>query len=288
MFIPLHDANQLRHLRTQYVTLAIIFANCLIWLFFGTTLFVGEASVRATIISFGFIPAVANGYETLPAAFQLAPGIAKYVTYSFLHADFMHLAGNMLFVWVFGDNVEDAMGHLKFVVFYALCAVAGALLHSFIFPASEAPLVGASGAAAGIIAAYLLLHPNVKIWVLALGRIPLRLSALWVIGAWIAFQVFNFLFTIGDAVSWAAHVGGILAGLILLPLLKRRGVPLFDRTPETEVIPPVPPPHVAEKGHRLRGEPEPREQQEKQDSRRGRTGGPWGRQWGRGAKRRDK
>lgn len=282
MFIPLHDTNKLDHVRIQYVTLAIILANCAIWLFFGTTLFVGESAVRATIVSYGFIPAVANGYEALPEAFQAAPAFAKYLTYSFLHADFMHLAGNMLFVWVFGDNVEDAMGHLKFALFYAACAIAGALLHSFVFPASEAPLIGASGAAAGIIAAYLLLHPNVKVWILALGRIPLRLSAIWVIGAWIGFQVFNFLFSVGDEVSWSAHVGGIAAGIILLPLLKRSDVPLFDRTPAEEVIPPVPPPHVAKKGHRLRGQPE--EPKEEPDFARDKpaesSSGPWGRKAG--------
>ena len=272
------------------MTLILILANCFIWLAFGTTLFVGESSVRATIVSFGFIPAVANGYEALPAAFDIAPGYAKYVTYSFLHGDFMHLAGNMLFVWVFGDNVEDAMGHFKFLLFYLLCAIAGALMHSLVLPASESPLVGASGAAAGIIAAYLLLHPNVKVWILALGRIPLRLSAMWVIGAWIGFQVFNFFVSQGDAVSWSAHVGGILAGLVLLPLLKRPDVPLFDRKPAEEVIPPVPPPHVAEKGHRLRGQPEPLKETgddkpEKPlrpwgrggNSTRDGSGGPWGR-----------
>jgi membrane associated rhomboid family serine protease len=255
LFVPLHDANELKHIRLQYVTLTIIVANCAIWLLFGTTLISDEETARAAIFSYGYIPAVVNGYETLPADYQQVPPSANYVTYAFLHADLMHLAGNMLFVWVFGDNVEDAMGHSRFVVFFLICAAAGAAAHGLLQPASTAPLIGASGAAAGIITAYVMLHPRVKIWILALGRIPLRLTALWVIGAWIIFQVANLLFTRDDPVSWGAHVGGILAGAILLPLMKRPEIRLFDRRPVDEVIPPVPPPAVAEEGHRLPGQP---------------------------------
>jgi membrane associated rhomboid family serine protease len=239
LFIPLHDANELKHIRLQYVTLSIIAVNCLIWLLFGTTLISDEASVYAAIFSYGYIPAVANGYESLPSAYAQLPPLASYVTYSFLHGNFMHLAGNMLFIWVFGDNIEDAMGHLRFLLFYVLCAAAGAVAHGLILPASTSPLIGASGAAAGIIAAYVMLHPRVKIWILALGRIPIRLTAFWVIGAWIIFQIASLLFTQDDSVSWGAHVGGILAGAILLPLMKRRNVSLFDRKPVEAVIPPV-------------------------------------------------
>ncbi len=244
MFIPLHDANRLRHIRLQYVTLGLILANCVIWLLFGTTALGDASSVRATIASYGFIPAVATGHETLPANLYRVPAAATYVTYAFLHSDFMHLAGNMLFIWVFGDNVEDAMGHLKYLVFFLACAAAGAATHAFVQPLSVSPLIGASGAAAGVITAYMILHPRVKIWILALGRIPLRLSALWVAGAWIAFQVYNFVSSDGDSVSWAAHVGGIVAGIVLLPLLKRRDAKMFDFTPVDETVPPVPPPSV--------------------------------------------
>lgn len=278
MFIPLHDANYLKRIRIQYVTLAIILVNCLIWVLFGTGVFVSENASRATLFSYGFIPAVANGYETLPAELDQIPEFATYVSYAFLHADFWHLLGNMLFIWVFGDNVEDAMGHFRFFVFFMLCAAAGALFHSLIQPDSVSPLIGASGAAAGIIAAYLMLHPRVKIWILFLGRIPIRLSALWVIGAWIAFQLFNFAFNSEDQVSWGAHIGGLLAGAILLPLLKDRDVPLFDRQPAEEVIPPVAPPAVAKEGHKLPGQSEPKERaadkQEQEDA----APAPWGRQ----------
>lgn len=257
MFIPLHDANYLRHIRLQYVTLAVIVANCAIWLVMAAS-GVGAAdnpASQATFFSYGFIPAVANGYENLGPDLSVLPEPATYVTYAFLHGNFMHLAGNMLFIWVFGDNVEDATGHVRFVIFFLACAVAGALMHSLIQPQSTSPLIGASGAAAGIIAAYLMLHPRVKVWVLALGRIPLRLSAMWVISAWIAFQVINLLIAGDDQVSWGAHVGGIIAGVILLPLLKRRDVPLFDTSPVEETIPPVAPPSVSEDEHRASTDP---------------------------------
>ena len=92
----------------------------------------------------------------------------------------------MLFLWVFGDNIEDAMGHLRFIMFYLMCGIFAAVLHSWMNPTSELPLIGASGAVAGVIAAYLILHPKVKVWVLALWRIPIRITAAWALGIWIA------------------------------------------------------------------------------------------------------
>jgi membrane associated rhomboid family serine protease len=277
VFIPLHDSNALKHIRVQYVTLLLIIVNVLVWLFFTSPIYVSEEAMRAAVFSYGFIPVIASGEQTLPFELQRIPPVASYVTYAFLHGDFMHLAGNMLFVWVFGDNVEDAMGHLRYLFFYLCCAAAGAVVHAFVLPQSEAPLIGASGAAAGVVTAYLLLHPRVKVWVLALGRIPLRLSALWVIGAWIVFQFASFTFAGEEQVSFAAHVGGIAAGAVLLPVLKRRGVALFDRKPVSEVLPPPLPPAVPEPGHRLPGEPD--EAQVEQDRReREAAPSPWGRQ----------
>ena len=227
MFLPLHDANELKHVKIQYVTLLLIAANIIIWVVWSTPSLSSAEAVRATYISFGYIPAVINGYKSLPAVYATLPEQASFVTYAFFHSDFMHLAGNMLFIWVFGDNVEDAMGHFKFLLFYLACAAVGALGHGMINPQSVAPLIGASGAAAGIIAAYLMLHPQVKIWVLMFGKIPLRISALWVIGAWISYQVFELIFNSGSDVSWGAHVGGILTGALLVLFMRRPGVKLF-------------------------------------------------------------
>ena len=229
MFIPLHDANGLKHIRLQYITLAIIVLNCAIWLTLGTPAFVSEETVLATVYSYGFIPAVVNGFDTLSPELQVLPDAATYVSYAFFHGDFMHLAGNMLFIWVFGDNVEDAMGHLRFLVFYLMCAAAAAWAHAYFAPQSTMPLIGASGAAAGIVGAYLVLHPRIRIWILALGRIPLRIPAMYVLGAWIGFQFIQLAVAPEDQVSWAAHVGGALAGMLLILFMRRRGGPLFDR-----------------------------------------------------------
>ena len=151
------------------------------------------------------------------------------LTYMFLHGDILHLLSNMLFLWVFGDNVEDAMGHIKFIVFYLVCGIAGGLAHSLALPASKLPLIGASGAVAGVIGAYLILHPRVMVWVLAFRFIPLRISAAWVLGVWVATQLFMVLLNQPDQVAWWAHIGGMVAGAILILFMRRPGVPLFDR-----------------------------------------------------------
>src|SRR5690606_28141004 len=125
--------------------------------------------------------------------------------------DFWHLIGNMVFLWVFADNVEDAMGHVRYAIFYLLCALGAGYAYVLSAPASQAPVVGASGAIAGVVAAYFMLHPTQKIWVLLFGRIPVRLGAIWVLGAWILFQVYSIV-TAGpdDEVAWWSHVGGLV------------------------------------------------------------------------------
>ncbi len=233
MFIPLHDQNKLENVKLQYVTLGLIAINIIIWLVTGINTSNVETA-NALYYSYGFIPAVLNDQVLLPAEYAVLPEQASYVSYSFFHANFMHLASNMLFLWVFGDNVEDAMGHFRFLIFYLLCAIAGALFHGFAFPKSESPLIGASGAAAGIVAAYVILHPKVKIWILAFGRIPLRLSAMWVIGAWIGFQFINFFALSDSDISWAAHIGGIIAGAILIFVFKRSDVKAWDKDLQAE------------------------------------------------------
>lgn len=225
MFIPLHDANEFRYIRVQYVTMAIIAVNVVVYLM--TTLG-SEDFVNAAVFGFGYIPSTIFDIAERPPEMVIVPDDWTFLTYSFLHGDIWHLGGNMLFLWVFGDNVEDALGHFRYLIFYFACAAAGALMHGLIAPDSEAPLIGASGAIAGIVAAYLILHPRVKVWVLALGRIPLRLPAWILLALWIAFQ-FAMIFIGGDeSISWAAHVGGIIAGAVLVLILRRRPIPIAD------------------------------------------------------------
>ncbi|RLQ88607.1 rhomboid family intramembrane serine protease [Notoacmeibacter ruber] len=234
MFIPLHDANDLIYIKRQYVTLCLIAANTAIWLVTGT---MGNDVLMAYSTMLGFTPAL--GQDVLPDASGLGPlgGTITYLSYAFLHGDIFHLGGNMLFLWVFGDNVEDAMGHFRFLVFYLLCAIGAALFHGVVLPASSIPLIGASGAIAGVVAAYVILHPRVKIWALVFARIPIRLRAQWLLGAWIVLQVVMFILLPDDAVSWAAHLGGIMTGALLVLPFKRKDQPILDRRIE--------PPHAA-------------------------------------------
>jgi membrane associated rhomboid family serine protease len=226
LFIPLHDANGLEHIKFQYVTFGLIAVNIIVFLFTGLG---SEQFATATTYGFGYIPSVAFDLVSLPPEWYFVPEDFTYLTYAFLHADIFHLGGNMLFLWVFGDNIEDALGHLRFLLFYLLCAIGGALFHGLLDPGSRIPLIGASGAIAGVVVAYLILHPRVKIWVLAFARIPLRIPAWIALTLWIGFQFVMFAMAGEEQVSWACHIGGIITGAILVFFLKRRAVPLFDR-----------------------------------------------------------
>jgi len=230
LFIPLSDDNPLKFLRYQWVTVGIIAANVLVFILqlsgLGLAAGTSFAVVPAELVEVGIGAGAAHGpYDTIPV-----PEVATLVTYMFLHADVVHLASNMMFLWVFGDNVEDAMGHVRYLAFYLLRGIAGALAQTAMEPQSQLPLIGASGAVAGIISAYLILHPKVKVWVLALWRIPIKITAYWALGFWILAQFTNLLIDTEESVAWGAHIGGLAAGAVLILFMRRRGVPLFDRT----------------------------------------------------------
>lgn len=234
MFIPVFDINERQNIPLHYATLGLIGANVLVFML---QLWVLSDNAEA---AFMLIPGVFTGEYARPEAITAVPEWATLLTSAFLHADFWHLFGNMLFLWVFGDNVEDALGHIRFVVFYLLCAMAGGAAHILWDPDSVAPLLGASGGVAGIVAAYLVLHPRVRVWVLVLGKIPLRLPAFWIIGAWIVFQVAWAVIEGDVIVAWWAHVGGIVAGVVLVLILRKPGTPLLDRGLAGEGIAPDP------------------------------------------------
>lgn len=227
MFVPLHDENPLKSIRFQWVTIGIIIANIIVYFFETARL------DEVAIAGFAIVPKELFDTSLLPipteAVGPAVPERLTLLTYMFFHGDILHLAGNMLFLWVFGDNVEDAMGHIKYLFFYLACGVLGGLLHAWIDPASEIPLIGASGAVAGVIAAYLVLHPRVRVWVLALKAIPLRISAAFALGLWILMQVVMVLIPQVGPVAWWAHIGGLIAGAVLVVFLRRPGVPLFDK-----------------------------------------------------------
>jgi membrane associated rhomboid family serine protease len=150
----------------------------------------------------------------------------------------LHLAGNMLYLWIFGNNIEDAMGHVKFAIFYLLCGFAAVAAQVLPNPASEIPMVGASGAISGVLGAYMLLFPRAKVLlglplgflIVELGRFP----AVWVLLIWFLMQLFMGGLSLtrppgaeGGGIAFGAHAGGFVAGLLLVTLFKRRGVPLW-------------------------------------------------------------
>jgi len=227
MFVPLHDENPLKSISFPWVNVLIIVINVVVYFF--ETVRLDEVAIA----SFAIIPKELFDTSLLPVAVEQTgprfPERLTLLTYMFFHGDILHLLGNMLFLWVFGDNVEDALGHIKYALFYLACGVAGGLVHAFVDPGSDIPLIGASGAVAGVIAAYLVLHPRVRVWVLALKAIPLRISAAFALGVWIAIQVVMVLLPQVGPVAWWAHIGGLAAGAILVVFLRRPGVPLFDK-----------------------------------------------------------
>jgi len=238
LFIPVWDRNPLETIHFQAVTLALVAANIIIYAVFQSGAV--AATSLESILGFALIPAeLLNDGFFGDATYQIFGGQAPVperltlVSYMFLHGGIMHLVGNMAFLWVFGDNVEDAMGHVRFLLFYLMCGVFAGLAHTLAAPGSPQPLIGASGATSGVIAAYLMLHPKVRLWVLALPFIPLRISAGVALGIWVAFQVYSLLFSADSHTAWWAHIGGLAAGAVLVLFMRRPGVPLFDRVPTT-------------------------------------------------------
>ena len=240
MFVPVYDYNPLRRIKFQYVTIGLIALNVIVFFVFqARDIFYGNDCGQVMFTkAFGVIPMQLLGtpvsFEDCPdgafGALQFPPPLTL-LTYQFLHGSVWHLAGNMLFLWVFGDNVEDALGHFRFLAFYLLCGVIAALLYFALQLESTSPLIGASGAIAGVIAAYVMLSPRVHMWVLVLRFFPLRLPAYLAIGAWIGMNVFLAVTSLDPSVAWWAHIGGLIAGAILVIFMRQNGVELFQKPP---------------------------------------------------------
>ena len=224
MFLPLHDRNPIRHVRFPYVVYGLMALNVAVFLLQST---MSEESFEWFAVEYGMIPIVVRDLVEQPVAWL--PDWANLVTYSFLHGSWLHLLSNMLFLWIFGDNIEDALGHVKFLIFYLLCAVFAALAHLALNFDSTGPLIGASGAVAGVMGAYILIYPHAKVFVLfrIVIPIPLPIPALWMLGVWIATQIFYVLIGSTEPVAWWAHLGGVIAGALLVLPLKRPEVALF-------------------------------------------------------------
>ena len=193
----------------------------------------GANAGEAAFYQYGMIPARIWGTAELQSDIAAVPAWSTVLTSMFMHGGWMHLGFNMLFLWIFGDNVEDSMGHLRYLTFYLACGVAAAFAQALVNPDSTIPMVGASGAISGVLGAYLLLHPHATVRTaifLGLFFTVTYLPALIVLVMWFLLQLVSaFLSSAGQpGVAFWAHVGGFVAGMVLVPFFKKSGVPLFQ------------------------------------------------------------
>jgi rhomboid family protein len=218
--IPLRDHNPSR--RVPYVNLLLIAVNLLVfgWQFFylpnGTADLIHALGVVPHEL---FSPTSAGPHSRLPAPLTL-------VSAMFIHAGWLHLLGNMLYLWIFGDNVEDRLGHGRYLLFYLACGVIAAVVHAFVFAQSKVPCVGASGAISGVLAAYLIFFPGARVstlFVIFFFIRIVRLPAVLLLGLWIALQVLSGLAepsAQAGGVAWFAHIGGFASGALLVTLMR--------------------------------------------------------------------
>ena len=226
MLLPLKDDIPSR--RFPFVTYSIIAVNIVVFMFEAT---MGKEQLQAFFELVAVIPAEYTAFlrgEPVPLLKLLAAPFASM----FLHGGWMHLFGNMWFLYLFGDNVEDAMGHSRFLLFYLLTGLAATVAHIFVNPLSSIPIVGASGAISGVVGAYFLMFPTARV----LTLVPIfffvdivLLPAVVFIGMWFLFQFWSGLLSLAvphlGGVAWWAHIGGFIAGLILAPIMRERRKP---------------------------------------------------------------
>jgi membrane associated rhomboid family serine protease len=219
MVIPIYDHSPFKWPTPPYVMWGLLVVNFAI-LFFQAI--IAPDSVAAIDHLAGLVPAAFGGAVqfTLPAPLTL-------VTYMFLHANFMHVFGNMIFLFVFGDDIEEAIGHWRFLLFYLACGIGGGIAYVMSGPNSNIDLIGASGAVAGVISAYAMFRPCAKVTVL-LGLIPLRLRAYWVIGLWVVMQIADLANGVQNGVAYWCHIGGLVTGAVLFFFMRPPGIKLFD------------------------------------------------------------
>ena len=223
--IPLHDDNPTE--LTPVVTVISI-AACILVFFYQISLPVGVD--KTFVFQYGAIPALVFGQAGLTETEVAIPAYATLLTSMFLHGGWMHLIGNMLYLWVFGNNIEDVMGHTKYALFYLTCGILAALSHAVTDPSSTVPMVGASGAISGVLGAYVLLFPRAQVLVLIPGLGLTKVAAGIVLGMWFVMQLFSGGMSIGSkggGVAFFAHIGGFLAGMALIGLFKRPNVSFF-------------------------------------------------------------
>ncbi len=211
--IPFKDDNPTS--RFPLITIALITINTAVFIF--QTLYPG--SFKHSVFAYGAIPHNLLTFNTV----QPIHPLMTVFTSMFMHGGLLHLASNMLYLWIFGNNIEDKLGYVKFVLFYILCGIGAAYSHSLSDPSSMAPMIGASGAVAGVLGAYLILYPQARVHTLIfLGFFIqiVKLPSFIVIGFWIIIQFINGIVSKGVAsqggIAWFAHIGGFVIGIVLI------------------------------------------------------------------------
>lgn len=234
MFLPLKDDNPGE--TVPFITIGLIIINVLVTLYQIYLLFAAGPKAQYFIYNYGAIPLkLSRNLLSFPPHIENSQ--ITLITSMFLHGGFLHLAGNMLYLWIFGNNVEDALGHFRYLIFYFLCGIAAAYLHILTAPYSKLPMIGASGAVSGVLGAYLLLFPRARVLSLIfLGFFwdLVRVPAMIVLGFWIVLQLVYGIFSLGGpsggGVAWFAHVGGFVAGMALLFIFKKRKYKIWGQT----------------------------------------------------------
>ncbi len=225
--IPLRDDNPTRI--TPVVTIALIIVCVVVFVWQ-----VAHDAEGQQLLAYGLgaIPVTLFGERQLAPEIAIVPTYVTVFTSMFLHGGWMHLIGNMAYLWIFGNNIEDAMGHVRYIIFYVVCGIVAVFAHALPNADSAIPMVGASGAISGVLGAYLLLHPHARVLLfIPLGFFAplIRLKAMWVLGAWFLIQLVSPLMSSGNqggGVAFGAHIGGFVAGVVLIPLFKYRNVQL--------------------------------------------------------------
>jgi membrane associated rhomboid family serine protease len=209
MFIPLKDDNPTY--RFPYVTVFLIAVNCALFIY----QIMAPDGINYLVYRMGAVPYEITHFTSL-SPLRISPPLTLLVS-MFLHGSLLHLGGNMLYLWIFGNNVEDYLGPFKFAGFYLLSGLAASLLHIAFNSGSRIPMVGASGAIAGILGAYMILYPRARVLTLVFLFFFIRIvpiPAAFVLGFWFLMQLLNV--GMGGGVAWFAHIGGFLAGMMLL------------------------------------------------------------------------
>ncbi len=228
--IPLRDINPTE--RFSVVTAFFIAVNIAVFIY---ELLLRAGEQEAFVSSFSLIPQ--RLFSQAAAAQGTVPVAATMFTSMFMHGGFLHIAGNMLYLWIFGNNVEDSMGRLRFILFYFLCGIIAAYSHALANASSAVPMIGASGAISGVLGAYLMLYPRARVLTLVVFGLYVRtveLPAMFVLGFWFVLQFLSALISAGtgEGVAWYAHVGGFVAGMAFIGLFKRKKVPFWGRKRE--------------------------------------------------------